>query len=389
MAAPPVYRPDISRVQRMAAPKRYVPNMPSPVQQKATPRSISAGNPIRPLNRAAQLKPMSAPANHGMPAPPPPALASRGVFAPIQSKMSQRPGSAQITSPASLAPPTPRSPQQSSGRVVQPSFAKYKLFLNEKGVLTDKRAKRLREGQEAILKTRAKLNAGAGNITEQVVKSSGVSFVTTNYVKKTAQDYTSKGINFLEAWAISARRGSAGNCDEFAAVTYFYLLEMNTGEPISVVGLPNVGHHFVMIGDVADPSGDDAVVVDPWPAKGYAVLYDHWQYEGQKMAVTLGPTTSTGQTPLKGARQTLNNAGHNKKSFVRGLNEEFDRFGSGKEVKKTIDTVNQGPDRYFWGNKHTLKDAYRKRLKQVFERKRTAVTNPLALNQDEFEAIYS
>jgi len=380
MAAPPVYRPNLApQIQRMAAPKVYIPNMASPVQLKigaipslvrtaSVPQPIPPATPIHLFNQSAQLKP-------GRPfmTAPPPALALRAASRSIQPRLSQQ---ARLTGNTSH-----------SKSVVQPSFGQYKQILHEKGQLSNKRDKRLREGQEAISKTRAKLGAGAGNIKEQVAKSSGVSFVTTNYVKKTGQQYTSQGINFLEAWAIAARRGSAGNCDEFAAVTYFYLLAMNTGDSISVVGLPDVHHHFVMIGDVNNPSGDDAVVVDPWPAKGYAVLYDHWQYKGEKMAVTLGPTTSTGQTPLKDARKTLNSAGHTRGSFARGLKEEFGHYESGEKMREGIRGVHQAGG-YFWGNRHTVKETIRQGLKAEFARRRAAVTDPLGLSQEEFNLLY-
>lgn len=326
MAAPPVYRPNTTpQIQRMAAPKAYIPNLASPVQLKigAMPSPVRTASVPQPIPQVKSGSPFSS---------------------SIQPRLSQQ---SRLTNNTSH-----------SKSVVQPSFGQYKQILHEKGHLSNKRDKRLREGQEAISKTRAKLGAGAGNIKEQVAKSSGVSFVTTNYVKKTGQQYTSQGINFLEAWAIAARRGSAGNCDEFAAVTYFYLLAMNTGEPISVVGLPDVHHHFVMIGDVNNPSADDAVVVDPWPAKGYAVLYDHWQYKGEKMAVTLGPTTSTGQTPLKDARKTLNSAGRTRSSFARGLKEEFGHYESGEKMREGIRDVHQAGG-YFWGNRHTVKETIR------------------------------
>ena len=354
MVAPPVYRPGLApQIQRMAAPKAYIPNMALPIQLKAGAIPSRAGTAAVPQ--------------------PIPQMKSRSPFnSSIQPRMSQqaRPAGGFV-----------------SKSVVQPSFGQYKQILHEEGLLSNKRDKRLREGQEAILKTRAKLGAGAGNIKEQVSKSSGVSFVTTNYVKKTGQQYASQGINFLEAWAIAARRGSAGNCDEFAAVTYFYLLAMNTGDSISVVGLPDVHHHFVMIGDVNNPSGDDAVVVDPWPAKGYAVLYDHWQYKGEKMAVTLGPTTSTGQTPLKDARRTLNNAGQTRRSFDRGLKEEFGHYDSGEDMRDGIRGVHRAGG-YFWGNRHTLKESIRQNIKAEFANRRTAVTDPLGLSQEEFDLLY-
>ena len=299
-----------------------------------------------------------------------------------------------------IAPPVPPLPQRHvlqraalsnarlPSRVIQPTtFEQYNLALEEQGLSSNKIAKRLRAGQDAIIKTRKKLGFGAGNISQQVVKSSGASFVNTGFVKSTGTEYSKQGIGFLEAWAIAARRGSAGNCDEFAAVTYFYLLEMNIADSVSVVGLPDVHHHFVLIGDPANPIADDAVVVDPWPAKGIAVLYKHWEYKGENMKVTVGPTLSKGQTPLKDARQTLKQAGLNRAAFEQGLKEAYDKYGSGKEVKKQVNEVHSKGG-YFWGNEHTLKQDIRQNLTTHFQQRRQNVTDPLSLPQEEFEAIF-
>jgi hypothetical protein len=249
------------------------------------------------------------------------------------------------------------------------TFGQYVWALNKKGILSPKVKERLREGQEAIQKTRKKLGAGAGNITQQVDRSSGISYVTTHFVKQVANEYTKQGVNPLEAWAIAARRGSAGNCDEFAAVTYFYLLEMNINDNVSVVALPDVHHHFVMIGDVADPANDDAVVVDPWPAKGFAVRYQEWEYKGETMETTLGPTLSTGQTPLKAARAKLNLAGHTKKAVDKGLTEAFQQYATSENLKKQIEVEKAKPvggGRYLWGNVNTVKKENLEKLENAF-----------------------
>jgi hypothetical protein len=292
-----------------------------------------------------------------------------------------------LTLPAPAAPPyPPYAPKRV--KVAQPSFEKYMARLHEAGQLSDKAQKRLREGQDAIRRTRKKLNTGAGNITQQVVASSGLSFVTTHHVKNTATGYAGiGGVHFLEAWAIAARRGSAGNCDEFAAVTYFYLLEMATGDNISVVGLPDVHHHFVMIGSTADPSGDETVIVDPWPAQGFAVLHKHWQYSKERLAVTLGPTRSNGQTPLKDARAKLNTTGHTRERFDGDLKYAFDAYGKGSEMRKKIGEVHKGGG-YLWSNEHTLSKENLDWLNNHFEARRATVANPLALDTLEFEAIY-
>jgi hypothetical protein len=73
------------------------------------------------------------------------------------------------------------------------------------------------------------------------------------------------------ACAIVAHRGTADNCDEFAAVKYFCVLQMNPGENICLWGLPDGRHHSLMIGDTSNPAAVEAVVVDPWSAKGFAV----------------------------------------------------------------------------------------------------------------------
>jgi hypothetical protein len=143
----------------------------------------------------------------------------------------------------------------------------------------------------------------------------------------------------------------------------------------------------VLIGDVANPETDDAVVVDPWPAQGIAVLYKHWQYNGETMKTTAGPTASKGQTPLKDARHKLKQSGFTRSAFHRGLKEEYSKFGSGEEVRKQVNTVNSGGG-YFWGNEYTLKENIRQNLDTHFEQRRQNVTDPLSLGQEEFDAIY-
>ena len=263
--------------------------------------------------------------------------------------------------------PSPTGGPSRASTIQQNTFGQYVWLLNSRGKLSEKVKKRLREGQEAIQKTRRKLNAGVGNITQQVDRSSGISYVTTHYVKYIAGEYAKLGVGALESWAIAARRGSAGNCDEFAAVTYFHLLEMNTNDNVSVVGLPDVHHHFVLIGNVNDPENDEAVVVDPWPAKGFAVRYKEWEYNGERMQTTLGPTLSQGQTPLKSARATLKQSGYTRKAVYEGLKHAFDQYGSSAELKEKIEAEKAKVDgRYLWGNVNTVKKEDLAKLDAIF-----------------------
>jgi hypothetical protein len=148
-----------------------------------------------------------------------------------------------------------------------------------------------------------------------------------------------------------------------------------------------------MIGDVNNPIVDEAVVVDPWPAKGFAVLYDHWEYKGAKLAVTFGPTRSQGQTPLKAARAKLNASEHTKRAFDVGLREAYDQYGTGEEMRGKIKEIYQAglldpSKRYFWGNEHTLSEKGREFLDRYYEQKRALVTDPLSLDPLEFELLY-
>ncbi|HJR08854.1 MAG TPA: hypothetical protein VJ842_16460 [Pyrinomonadaceae bacterium] len=421
--APPVYRPQQApkvlqtksssaqnsqagqAPRRPVAPTAYRPQqVPKVLQTKSSatqsPHAVQVpGKSFAPTVSHREAKQLVQPKAVS---PQPKAPTAPTVYRPQSNALQLSGGRA--TNPTKQHPPNqqtkPARPQMAQvrsvnsapvGSTIQCNFELYSRFLEHKNFMTPKIQKRLQEGQEAILKTRKKLSAGAGNIGNQVKTSQGYSFALTHHAKETANLYASTGVtgNPIEAWAISARRARAGNCDEFAAVTYYYLLEMNTGDDISVVGLPDVHHHFVLIGDPANPSTDDAVVVDPWPAKGWAVHYDHWEYKGSKMQVTLGPTRSTGQTPLKTARTKLNKLGHTKEQFDKATNAMFDKYASSEKMRTKIDEIAKDKQRrYFWGNEYTMKEEHIQSLKAFAERVKKRVNDPLGLSNEDFDALY-
>jgi hypothetical protein len=144
-----------------------------------------------------------------------------------------------------------------------------------------------------------------------------------------------------------------------------------------------------MIGDVSDPENDEAVVVDPWPAKGFAVRYKEWEYRGEKMKVTVGPTVSQGQTPLKAARAKLNLAGYDKKAVHTGLKHAFDRYSTSENLKKQIEVekakrVEDG--RYLWGNVSTIKKENLKKLDNLFIKH--ATFDQVLMDDDELAASF-
>jgi hypothetical protein len=187
-------------------------------------------------------------------------------------------------------------------------------FTNENDGAKVKR--RLSLANEAIAYTRKKLSFGAGNVTEQIKESGGWSsklasdaqhFAGQMLTKIGEKDLSQanlevprglmdapKGtkkqeeINFAALRAISAKWHGAGVCDEFAAVTFFYLQKRKQGNDdefyrVSVTG--NDSAHAVVI--IADPGLDatqimestTAVVADAWPTRPFAVRVSDWKYK--------------------------------------------------------------------------------------------------------------
>lgn len=181
-------------------------------------------------------------------------------------------------------------------------FDSYQQWLTKQPVWVTHRQSlsvRLMLGQQAIEFTRQKLPHGAGNIKEQVEKSKKYSTFYTIQAyelgKQVVTDMTSKHekLNYLAAQAITARKLGAGNCDHFAAVSFFYLLEHAEKKQGCVYRVRVTGHSVAVLADAGWTPTDvakckTAVVVDAWPTNPFCVAWEDWVYKDKEPAIVVG-----------------------------------------------------------------------------------------------------
>jgi len=164
--------------------------------------------------------------------------------------------------------------------------------------------------QRAIAYARQKLIHGAGNITEQVKKSKEYSVkyakeaydrspVLAGKLNKSHHSQDRQLLNHFVTQAMTARKTRAGNCDHFAAVCLFYLVEhapKNTGMLFRLtVGTTGSKHAVVIYGDdnwAPDVATDQeayhsAVVVDAWPTHAFACAWPDWKYRTDHPVIRL------------------------------------------------------------------------------------------------------
>ncbi len=217
---------------------------------------------------------------------------------------------------------TTTSNKPSGGYTAPPLYLGYETWLSE-NVLSSLNAReevrrRLALAQTAIGYTRAKLPFGAANIKAQFESSLGWSHDLAGKI-----DYLAGGIfgklgnrviekedigkvtwgkernenaghlNLMAARAIVARKAGAGVCDDFAAVTLFYLQRHAGGQDqmyrISV-DVGNLAHAVIVIGDPGLQStdlmsSDTSVVVDAWPTEPFAVRAKEWKYRANHITI--------------------------------------------------------------------------------------------------------
>jgi hypothetical protein len=197
-----------------------------------------------------------------------------------------------------------RVPNAGQSIQLTPNYSDYTSWLDKQPIPMPLRGtlnNRLRLAQQAIAYTRQKLVHGAGNITAQVEKSKHYSYKYTReaYARenslakkllKPEDDRSDILVKLVIAQAITARKTRAGNCDHFAAVSLFYLLEhapQNTGRLFRLsVGGSGTGHSVVIYADedwtphvASDQNAyQTAVVVDAWPTYAFACAWADWKY---------------------------------------------------------------------------------------------------------------
>jgi hypothetical protein len=217
----------------------------------------------------------------------------------------------------------------------------------------DKISRRLDLGNKAIKYTRDKLPFGAGNVRAQIEASNGWSgqlaseagglarkMVKSSYIgtydlpmasKETletraslpaewkAQDAERQlRINYGACRAISAKWHGAGVCDDFAAVTFFFLQKQKDAEDkfyrvtVSLNDDKSLSHAVVIIADpglneeeiMASPT---AVVADPWPTSPFAVLVSDWKYAKSTVKIQWS-SADMGQDYIKKVREVWKTA---------------------------------------------------------------------------------
>ena len=269
---------------------------PAPYRPQPVPRVLQTKKAIAQPKVATVTNP-----SHGLPARPKPTP-------PVNSRPIQmKPANVGLTktriTPPVAPPQKPRivQPKVNAGRSIQlkPNYKDYKAWLDKQRMSTGLRGtlnSRLALAQRAIAYTRQKLIHGAGNITEQVKQSMeySVKYTKETYDRSPALSQKllkpnhgreDQLLNHLLTQAITARKTRAGNCDHFAAVSLFYLVEhapKNSGMLFRLsVGTSGNGHSVVIYADdnwTPDVPDDQAayhtaVVVDAWPTHAFACAW--------------------------------------------------------------------------------------------------------------------
>ncbi len=285
----------------------------------------------QPVPKVCQRKPaIAAPARPQVPArpqmPAKPQIKTPALPTVAQRQSPKRP---QLSPPKNLSAPTvqrstpkPHTPRRQQAIQLKPTYDDYKKWLDKQTIPAMLRAtlnNRLGWAQRAIAYTRQKLVHGAGNITEQVKKSKEYSVLYTRqaylrypaFAQKLERDThgrEDKLLNNLLAQAITARKTRAGNCDHFAAIALFYLIEhapTNSGMLFRLsVGTSGNGHSVVIYADgdwtpaVANDQNSyhTAVVVDAWPTHAFACAWADWKYrtDHPRIILALAPQSDDG-----------------------------------------------------------------------------------------------
>jgi hypothetical protein len=228
-----------------------------------------------------------------------------------------------------------------------------------------KTTRRLLLANAAIEYTRGKLSFGAGNVQEQIEKSSGRSIKLASDAQDLAGTMAQKiggkdlskanlaedpslnkvlpasnvprqtEINAAACRAISAKWHGAGVCDDFAAVTFFYLQKQkkDVQDEFYRVSVSNndLAHAVVII---ADPGLNEAeimnsataVVADPWPTLPFAVRVSDWKYVKWAAKIKWS-AADTGEHYIRTVRHVWKQPyvyGERKEKAYRGIGEEVD-----------------------------------------------------------------
>ena len=304
--------------------------------------------------------------------PPHPAKVSQRRSKPVWFGGGAKPGTAQAMLALQNTPPLAVEPPQ--GQCCYEIY-RYSIYQQTEGDPARRRKllHRLDSGEHVRREVRRKLDVGAGNLKDQVDGSDGESKARAQQVFKSSFDFTNylrsvdgPGAYDRKPHAIAARWLGAGNCDEFAMVSYYSLLKLNIGEPISMIGCPDPGHHVALIGDWTDPFGDDAVVVDAWPSQGWAVLFKDWTYS-EKAIIERMTAFSDGADLLGPVRAALR-AGNLSRQKVET------EFMAERRLPNRRGFVFNPGEWHMWTDTHTMTSDARRSLMAQFKRELVEVS---------------
>ncbi|RLM27743.1 hypothetical protein BIY29_01270 [Brenneria alni] len=113
--------------------------------------------------------------------------------------------------------------------------------------------------QDTLRKVKMMLPYGAGNQAADVIYTGGESMARTNMIRETPFSHPAQS-------ARESARHQAGNCQEYALLSYTLLAQQPINAPVSLVQDKNWCHIYVLIGDPRDQvwGEKNTVVVDPW-----------------------------------------------------------------------------------------------------------------------------
>lgn len=118
--------------------------------------------------------------------------------------------------------------------------------------VTSKILEKLDMADRATCATRSLLRYGAGNQLVDIAHSNGESFARVAHLRRKALD-TKRLL-----------RHQAGNCGEFAYLTFNLLASQRRTDPVSIAQWDGLDHNFVILGDPREKGPEHIVVADAW-----------------------------------------------------------------------------------------------------------------------------
>ena len=144
----------------------------------------------------------------------------------------------------------------------------------------------LQIGEQAIAFAKSCMPDGAGNITADIKKSRGASYLRSLLARKIAPPHDDDKLHTRET-AYSAFATGGGNCDEYASIVAIWLRQNGPiGKYIAFCEEPSMDHVFVVIkNDDENHITENDIVVDAWPPQARALLAKHYKIPPDQMNI--------------------------------------------------------------------------------------------------------